>query len=52
MRYYYLRFYTAENRLGGEHLLKISRIFHISHSSFQTTETAKNSPKIVFSVIF
>ena len=33
-----LRFYTAENTLGGEHLLKNSGVFHISPSSFQVSD--------------
>ena len=52
MRYCYLRFYTAESRPGGEHLIKILGIFHISHTSFQAHETGTNCPKIVCLVIF
>ena len=51
MGYYYLRFYTAESRPGGEHLLKISGIFHIFHTSYKTHETGKNCPKIFILVI-
>ena len=40
MRYCCLRSYTAESRLE-EHLLNISGIFHISHTSFEAHETGK-----------
>ena len=44
-----LRFYTTENRPGGEHLLKILEIFHISHTRFQGHKTGKKLLKIVSS---
>ena len=49
--YYYLRYYTAESRPGGEHLQKISGIFLISQTSFQAHETEENYQKIVFTII-
>ena len=39
----YLRFYTAERRLEGEHLLKISGIFHASRSM----KLGKNARKLM-----
>ena len=48
----YLRYCTAESRPGGEHLLKISEIFHISNPSFQVHETRKNCLKFVSLVVF
>ena len=49
MGYYYLQFYTTENRPGGEHLLKILEIFHISHTRFRGHKTGKKLLKIVSS---
>ena len=39
---YYLRFYTAESRHAGGHLLEFSRIFLYSHTGLQAHETGKN----------
>ena len=51
MGYCCLRLYTAETRPGGEHLLRISGIFHIYLTSFQANETGKNYLRIVFFLI-
>ena len=52
MGHCYLRFYSVESSSGVEHLLKISGIYHILHTSFQANKTGKNCTKMVFLVIF
>ena len=52
IEYCYVRFYTAESRPEGEHLLRISGIFHNPLTSFQTHENRKNCPKTVCLFLF